>query len=79
MTDADRRAVIAEIAEMLCCVDRGTLPEPNFTAAEMAAEMNVSPDAALRKLRRLERLGVLQSQLIIIEGHRRAVFWKAGE
>ncbi|RPJ40107.1 MAG: winged helix-turn-helix domain-containing protein [Planctomycetaceae bacterium] len=76
MTDADRAAILAEIAALIGDADRDSLPQPNFTVADMAAELGVSPDVALKRLKRLEQSGVLGSQMVIDGGHRRLVFWK---
>ena len=76
MTDDDRRAIVAEIAAMLNLRDRAALPGPNVTASELAREVGISDEAAMFQLRCLEREGRLASGLVVIEGHRRRVFWK---
>lgn len=72
----DRAAIIAEIAELMTAEQRDSLPSPNFTVADMAAQLGCSDDVVLKRLRKLVRDGVLDCRMAIDEGHRRLVFWK---
>lgn len=76
MTDPDRAAILAEIAALLTDESRDSLPEPNFTVADMVATMGASADAVVKRLKRLEREGVLESRMVLDGSHRRLVFWK---
>ena len=76
MTDEDKAAILAEIAGMLMVDNRANLPRPNFTVHELAAKMDASDDMVLKRLRFLEKQGIIESRMALDNGHRRLVFWR---
>jgi hypothetical protein len=78
VNEPDRQAILSEILALML-PGRESLPQPNFTAAEVADSMpegrRCSAEAMRRRLLRLVRAGKLESAVAMVNGHSERVFW----
>ncbi len=75
MSEAERAAILAEIAGLWGEEDRSRLPQPNFTVAEAMRAWGLSNLVARRRLQMLEADGVLESGTVRDQGRSKLVFW----
>lgn len=76
MNDNDNKR--AMLLELIDGIQRGSLPQPNITAAEYAVARDITESAAYGRLERRVEAGVLKKQAgVIIDGRPRCVYWQA--
>lgn len=77
MTNAEKQEMLSELLDIVKRKTRDQFPQPNITAAELAALEGISGSEAYGQLEAAVLRGELQKEgNIHIDGMRRNIYWK---